>query len=563
MKAADSSRPVQYERAGYDGKTDIFCPMYHSYENCIKYSENAKWQKPLIQCEYAHAMGNSQGGFREYWELIRRYPKYQGGFIWDFVDQSPRWKGKNGATIYGYGGDFNRFDASDINFCDNGLISPDRVPNPHMYEVGYYYQNIWTTLAGTNPEQGEATVKVFNENFFRNLDAYALQWELLKNGRVMRSGRVENLAVEAQQTQTLALPVGKTCACAEWLLNVSYVQKNTEGLLPAGHIVAKNQLVLNAYKPQPLQLNDVVETNVEIETPTVADNQTNYLIVEGNGFTVEFDKENGWMTKYSVDGLDMIKEGEALTPNFWRAPTDNDFGAELQNKYRVWHQPEIKLNALKHRIEGHQVIVEATYTLPAVKADLAMTYVINNAGAVKVTQAMKAGKNQKVANLFRFGVQMPMPRSFETVEYYGRGPVENYSDRKDCAFLGVYRQTVDEQFYPYIRPQENGAKGDLRWWKIMGAHGRGLQVVAEAPFSASALHYTIESLDEGTRKRQGHSQEVEPADLTNLCLDLVQMGLGCENSWGAIARPEYHVPYADYTFTFMFTPIKNGVRMAQ
>ena len=207
------------------------------------------------------------------------------------------------------------------------------------------------------------------------------------------------------------------------------------------------------------------------------------------------------------------------------------------------------------------MIVEAAYELSKVSAALNLTYVINNNGAVKVTQKMIADKNAKVANLFRFGVQLPMPRSFETVEYYGRGPVENYIDRNHCSDLGIYRQSVSEQFYPYIRPQENGTKTDIRWWKMLDAAGNGIEVVATAPFSASALHYTIESLDEGWSKQQGHSQEVEEADLTNLCIDKVQAGLGCEDSWGRIARPEYQVPYADYEFTFILTPVRHSIEI--
>ena len=551
IKAEDPSRPVQYEQAGRTGKTDIYCPMYLGYDRCEEYSKDEQFQKPLIQCEYAHAMGNSEGGFKEYWDLIRKYPKYQGGFIWDFVDQSIRWTGKNGKMIYGYGGDFNRFDASDQNFCDNGLISPDRVPNPHMYEVGYFYQNIWTTPVDI--KNGE--ISIYNENFFRDLSAYYLEWQLLKEGKVMRSGRVENLDVAPQQTAQIKLPIGNTCQCTEWLLNVAYKLKNTEGLLPAGHTVAKQQLVVNPYKQPSMELKNQAKSNLDIVEPTLVENDMRYLIVDGEHFRIEFDKMNGYLSKYQVNGVDMMKEGSYLKPNFWRAPTDNDFGARLNWKYAAWKNPKIKLVSLQQRIADRQAIVEASYELPEVSAKLNLTYTINNEGAIKVTQKMTTDKNAKVANLFRFGMQMQMPRSFDKVEYYGRGPVENYIDRKANADLGIYRQSVAEQFYAYIRPQETGTKSDVRWWKTLSASGRGIQVIAEKPFSASALHYTIESLDEGLYKKQGHSQEVEEADLTNFCFDLVQAGLGCEDSWGRIARPEYQIPYGDYEFTFILMPM--------
>ena len=551
IKTEDPSRLVQYEQAGRTGKTDIYCPMYLGYNRSEEYSKDEQYQKPLIQCEYAHAMGNSEGGFKEYWDIIRKYPKYQGGFIWDFVDQSVRWTGKNGKMIYAYGGDFNRFDASDINFCDNGLISPDRVPNPHMYEVGYFYQNIWTNP--TDIQNGE--ISIFNENFFRDLSAYYLEWQLLKGGKVMRSGRVEDLNVAPQQTAKIKLPIGKICQCSEWLLNVSYKLKNTEGLLNAGHIVAKQQLVLNPYKSPSMELKNQAKSNLAIVEPTLNENDKRYLIVNGENFCIEFDKTNGYLSKYQVNGLDMLKEGSYLQPNFWRAPTDNDFGASLQVKYAVWKNPKIKLISMQQRIDEQQAIIEATYELPEASAKLFLTYTINNEGAIKVTQKMTTDKDAKVANLFRFGMQMQMPRSFDKVEYYGRGPVENYIDRKSNADLGIYKQSVSEQFYPYIRPQENGTKSDIRWWKTLNAAGHGIQVVAAEPFSASAIHYTIESLDEGLYKKQGHSQEVEEADLTNFCFDKIQAGLGCEDSWGRIARPEYQVPYGDYEFTFILMPM--------
>ncbi len=557
VKKEDPSRAVQYERSGYEGKTDIHCPMYLNYKDCIKYCEDDSKTKPLIQCEYAHAMGNSEGGFKEYWDLVRKYPKYQGGFIWDFVDQSCRWTGKNGKMIYAYGGDFNRFDASDNNFCDNGLISPDRVPNPHMYEVGYFYQNIWTTAADL--KAGE--LNVYNENFFRDLSAYALEWEVMKNGIVVRTGRVDNLNVAPQQTAKIKLDLGKTCACAEWLLNVKYVQKQREGLIPAGHIVAKDQLVLNEYKAPAMTLQNVTDMNIQTALPRIDDANSQCVMIEGENFNIQFAKADGFMDKYMVDGLDMIKEGAKLTPNFWRAPTDNDFGAGLQQKYAVWKNPKFKLASLKSEMKDGLAVVSAEYEMPSVSAGtkLQLTYEINNRGAVKVNQKLVAEKGAKVSNIFRFGMQMVMPKSFENISYYGRGPVENYIDRKWATELGVYNQTVTDQFYAYIRPQENGNKTDIRWWKLLNEAGRGLQFVAEAPFSASALHYTIESLDSGWEKKQEHSNEVEPADLTNFLIDKVQMGLGCVDSWGAIPREEYMLPYGDYEFTFIMQPINNSI----
>ena len=309
--------------------TDIFCPMYYDYDACIKYSEG-DIQKPLIQCEYAHAMGNSQGGFKEYWDIIRKYPKYQGGFIWDFVDQSCHWKNKDGVNIYGYGGDFNKYDASDNNFNDNGLISPDRVPNPHAYEVAYFYQDIWTTPA----DLAKGEINIFNEYFFRDLSAYYMEWQLLANGEVVQTGIVSDLKVAPQQTVKVQIPldVKNICPCKELLLNVSYKLKAAETLLPAGTTIAYDQLSIRDYKAPELKLENQQASNVPVIVPSILDNDRNYLIVKGENFSMDFNKHNGYLCRYDVNGMQLMEDGSALTPNFWRAPTDNDFGAGLQHK---------------------------------------------------------------------------------------------------------------------------------------------------------------------------------------------------------------------------------------
>ncbi len=558
IKNEDKTRAVQYEQAGTNEFTDIFCPMYYDYDACKKYSEG-NIDKPLIQCEYAHAMGNSQGGFKEYWDLIRKYPKYQGGFIWDFVDQSNHWKNKDGIDIYGYGGDFNKYDASDNNFNDNGLISPDRRPNPHAHEVGYFYQSIWTTPGDLS--KGE--IKVYNENFFRDLSAYYMEWQLLANGEVMQTGVVQDLNVAPQQTATLKLNLNteKICPCKELLLNVTYKLKAAETLMPAGSTVAYDQLTIRPYTAKALELKNQKASNLDIVVPVIKDNDHNYLIVEGENFIIEFNKHNGYLSRYEADGMQLLNPGAQLTPNFWRAPTDNDYGAGLQHRYAVWKNPGLKLTSLKQSIENEQAIVQAEYEMKAVKGKLFLTYVINNEGAVKVTQKMEAGKEEKVSDMFRFGMQMQMPENFNEVEYYGRGPVKNYADRNHSTLIGKYRQTVAEQFYPYIRPQETGTKTDLRWWRVLNISGNGLQFVGDAPFSASALNYSIESLDDGVQKDQRHSPEVAKAPFTNLCIDKVQMGLGCVNSWGTLPLEKYRVPYQDYEFSFILTPVRHKVNM--
>ncbi len=555
IKNEDKSRPVQYEQAHGNEFTDVYCPMYLDYRGSERYVSGNP-TKPLIQCEYAHAMGNSMGGFKEYWDLTRKYPSYQGGFIWDFVDQSIRWKNKEGKEIYAYGGDFNAYDASDNNFCDNGLVSPDRVPNPHMYEVGHIYQSIW--VSDVKQADKELEVSVYNENFFRDLSGYYMEWQILADGEVLQSGVEQNLQVAPQQTVKVKLPLRAALPATEkeLLLNVAFKLKAAETLLPAGYAVARNQLVLTPWKASVVTISNQEETNQAVVAPQVKDNDFNYLIVNGQDFTLNFNRYTGYLCKYVSGGKELIQEQGALTPNFWRAPTDNDMGANLQNRYRVWNNPELKLVSLQHATVDGMVQIVAQYDIPAVSGKLSLTYLVNNQGAIKVTQKLTADKNAKVADMFRFGMQVQMPDSYVQSIYYGRGPVENYVDRNNAAFIGKYKQNVDEQFYSYIRPQETGTKTDIRWWKQVTKGGFGLQFTSDAAFSASALNYSIASLDDGVDKDQRHPADVDKAGYTNLCIDKMQMGLGCVNSWGALPLEKYRLPYGDYEFNFLITPVK-------
>jgi len=545
VKALDPIRPVQYENGGYQSVSDIFCPMYMGYEDCVRYSEDESTNKPLIQCEYAHAMGNSGGGFAQYWDIIRKYPKYQGGFIWDFVDQSIRWKNRDGRMIYAYGGDFNRYDASDQNFCDNGLISPDRVPNPHMYEVGYHYQNIWTTLL----EDG--SLEVYNEFFFRDLSAYELRWELLKDGEPARCGSARLPDIKARSRGVVALDYGRLDTSSEWLLNLSYVLKDAEQGMAAGHVAARQQLVLSEADKSACGKCDCAVALA----PCLDNGDRNFINVSGSDFKLVFSRRTGYIVSYSALGTEMLAEGASVTPNFWRAPTDNDFGAGLQRRFAVWKNPQIRLKSITAELAGNEVVVDASYDMPEVSGWLYLQYIIDSSGAVRIVEKFAASPDAKVSAMFRFGMQIPMDSSFGRVVYYGRGPVENYSDRNDVSFVGIYDQSVDEQFYPYIRPQETGNHTDLRWWKLVNPAGVGLLVDSKDLFSASALHYRIETLDDGVAKHQRHGLEIEKDPVTNLLVDKAQMGLGCVNSWGALPLEEYMLPYSDYEFEFILKPI--------
>lgn len=547
IKQRDGSRPVQYEQAGRRAHTDIVCPMYADLnwmENFAKSGDS----RPLIQCEYAHAMGNSLGGFKEYWDLIRKYPNLQGGFIWDFVDQGLRKYTADGAMIYAYGGDYNRYDASDKNFNCNGLISPDRVPNPHMYEVRKMYQSIWTTPAALR----KGIVDVYNEYFFTDLSDYYLEWQLLQNGEPVRQGVVMDLQIAPQQTQPVVLGYKETDLPAEGeiLLNVTYRLKQARQLLPAGYAVAEEQLEI---APYPLFQVELAETG---QKASLYEDLV-HAVVSAGEVQVTFGKWSGWIEGISLNGYEMIEYGYALRPNFWRAPTDNDFGANLHRRFVDWKNPGLKLKSFKAEEQGNRVQVVTTYELPRLAAVLTMTYLIGGNGEIRISEQLAVDKEKKdMPHLFRFGMQLVMPGRFDRIDYYGRGPVENYDDRNESQRLGRYRQLVKDQYYPYIRPQESGTKSDIRWWKLTDIDGRGLAIRSDVPFSASALNYLPEDLDDGWDKDQRHSGELKPRGLTTLSFDLKQMGLGCINSWGAWPLQPYLLPYQDYTFQVVITPIR-------
>ncbi len=555
LKKMDSSRPVQYERAKGTEFTDIYAPMYHHYEKNIEYCENPENTQPLIQCEFAHAMGNSQGGFMEYLDLMRKYPNYQGGFIWDFVDQSNRWVDRDGVAIFGYGGDYNRYDMSHNNFLNNGVISPDRKLNPHADEVKYYYQSIWSSLKDAQA----GVISVYNENFFSDLSNCSMEWQLVSNGEVVERGVVSTIDLAPQQTTDVELGynIANASAGAELLLNLEYKLKRRDLMLEAGDVVAKEQLTLTPYTFETVEIANVAKSNIAVVEPQIKSNDKTYLIVKGEDFQIDFTRKSGFISRYEIGGEELMECGSDIRPNFWRAPTDNDLGANTQKKYRMWLNPTFKLNSLESSVENGLVHVVALYTIKESNATLKMSYTINNVGEIMLQQEMTADKSQEVPNMYRFGVKMQMPKRYDNIEFYGRGPIENYADRKNSAHVGHYRQSVEDQYYPYIRPQESGTKSDLRWWRVVTVSGSGLEFVSDAPFSASALDYTIESLDDGLEKDQRHSEQVAKSPFTNVSVDKIQMGLGCVNSWSAEPLADYLVPYDDYTFNLIIRPVVN------
>ena len=568
IKEQDKTRPVQYEQARRGEGTDIFCPMYYSVAASEKYAKDPNSPMPLIQCEYNHTMGNSGGNLSDYWDLIRKYPILQGGFDWDFVDQALHRNIVKPMSIlpykmnneelrkieYCYGGDYNKYDPSDNNFNCNGILGPDRQMNPHAYEVAYQYQNIWAKMV--NAETGE--VSVYNENFFRDLSNYALAWSLEEDGVETQNGTIADLDVPAQQTKNFTIPYDKSkIKGKEVFLNIDFRLKEAEPLLTAGQVMAYAQLPVVTKQACSGDCSKMLAQGHGKKKMKLAAKKNNVVAVTTPNLTFKIDRSTGLISEYAYNGKSLLGEGGTLKPNFWRAPTDNDMGAGLQKKFQAWKNPQMNLKNIdvKKDKKTNSVTILTSFDMPEVQGQMDITYVVfANTGAVKVTEDFKATEGAKVSDMFRFGMLMQMPYTMEKSNYYGRGPIENYSDRKDCMRIGVYTDDADNQYFPYIRPQESGTKSDIRWWKQTDATGMGLQVKSCTPFYASAIHFDTEELDDGDDKEQRHSFDLKKSKFTNLFLDSAHMGVGGENSWGAQPLEKYRVHYGNKTFTFTLIP---------
>ena len=568
IKSQDKTRPVQYEQARRGEGTDIFCPMYYPVAASEKYAKDPNSPMPLIQCEYNHTMGNSGGNLSDYWDLIRKYPILQGGFDWDFVDQALHRNIVKPMSIlpykmnneelrkieYCYGGDYNKYDPSDNNFNCNGIIGPDRQMNPHAYEVAYQYQNIWTKMV--NAETGE--VSVHNENFFRDLSNYALAWRLEEDGVETQNGTIADLDVPVQQTKNFTIPYDKSkIKGKEVFLNIDFRLKEAEPLLTAGQVMAYAQLPVVTKQACSGDCSKMLAQGHGKKKMKLAAKKNNVVAVTTPNLTFKIDRSTGLISEYAYNGKSLLGEGGTLKPNFWRAPTDNDMGAGLQKKFKAWKNPQMNLKNIdvKKDKKTNSVTILTSFDMPEVQGQMDITYVVfANTGAVKVTEDFKATEGAKVSDMFRFGMLMQMPYTMEKSNYYGRGPIENYSDRKDCMRIGVYTDDADNQYFPYIRPQESGTKSDIRWWKQTDATGLGLQVKSCTPFYASAIHFDTEELDDGDDKEQRHSFDLKKSKFTNLFLDSAHMGVGGENSWGAWPLEKYRVHYGNKTFTFTLIP---------
>ncbi|MGI4744322.1 MAG: glycoside hydrolase family 2 TIM barrel-domain containing protein [Janthinobacterium lividum] len=544
LKQRDPSRPVQFEQAGEDVDTDIVCPMYPGMDSMRKYAEATDKTRPYIMCEYSHAMGNSSGNFQEYWDLIRAHPHMQGGFIWDWVDQGIQTKTPDGRPFFAYGGDLGGYHLqNDENFCANGLVAADRTPHPGLLEVKKVYQNI--RFSAAQPATGRLTVR--NGFSFTTLAGYDFRWEVLRNGAVVKAGSfaVGSLGPRQQREVKLALPPLQAQVGAEYVLNVFARTRSAAPLVPAGHEVAREQFGLT---PAGAYFATAPTPPGTLEVKREGDKLT-WVAGEVRG---EFNTRQGRLTDYRRAGQRVLNTFPE--PYFWRAPTDNDFGNEMPQRLGAWRTAHAqravqRVGVGEQSAAGLPITVE--YLLTDIGVPYTVAYLIGPDGAVQVTASIDV-KDQQLPEMPRFGMRLELPRTYDQLRYYGRGPQENYSDRHTAALLGTYQDSVRRTFPgTYIRPQEYGYHTEARWLSLTDAAGRGLRVEGVGqPLGFSALPFRTEDLDPGLTKKQQHPTDLRPHAQTWLHLDLAQRGVGGDNSWGALPHDPYRLLAKQYRYSY-------------
>ena len=558
IKAYDPSRPVQYERAENEWNTDIFCPMYATPQRCERYVTNHP-AKPLIQCEYNHVMGNSGGNFKEYWDLIRKYPNYQGGFIWDFADQALLWPSDKPGTdhVWVFGGDFNDYDPSDNSFNCNGIVAADRTWHPHAYEIRYQHRNILTSLVpGT---ERAPRIRIHNEFFFKDLSNVYMTWQVFRGGECELSGMVQHLSVPPQKTVELpmdAIPAELFDSSEDIYLNVNYFLKKSEPLQQAGDCIAYDQMQLASAKPAA----EAAHFDLLPELIRGKDG----VQISGEGWHAVWKMPEGALAHFFVGNKDLLSE--SLMPGFGRAPVENDLGSKSDRKMAMWQYPEFKIATFDVKPGGSGYLVTAVYQPIGGAARVTVEYDVRYDGVMKVTETMTdAGGLKDLPGLFRFGMTLAMKGEYSTVRWYGNGPWETEPDRKSGALVGEYRKSVNEMFqYDYVRPQDCGTRTDLRWFRVTDVAGSGLEISSAKPFSASALPLSQAEMDVTLLGPQTHSLELKAkahasdrsAGKTYVRFEGALMGVGGIDSWYALPMEAYRLPAMERTFEFTLRPVR-------
>ncbi|MCH7410518.1 DUF4981 domain-containing protein [Belliella sp. DSM 111904] len=546
LKANDKTRPVQFEQAGEHRNTDIVAPMYPSIEHMQRYADDKTKERPFIMCEYAHAMGNSVGNFQKYWDIILGSKHMQGGFIWDWVDQGLLTYDENGRPYWAYGGDLGGFHfQNDENFNANGLVSADRTPHPSLYEVKKVYQNIHFKL------NTDGTIQVKNYFDFTNLNQFAFSWELFKNGESIQSDDFEvQLEPHGQKKVSIKLPnMGDD---AEYFLNVYAKVKKATAVLPAGHEVASEQFHVGQ--------KTYFEIERSLSNSLSHEEKEGILHFQAGEIIGEFDLKRGAFRKYT------LKEGEPglirsfPEPYFWRAPTDNDFGNHMPSRLGVWKTAHLGKNHLGSKVDSNHpegVLISSTYQLTNIMVDYQVDYLIQHDGQVRVTASMDFSERE-LPELVRFGMRMELPGHMDNLEYYGRGPWENYEDRKSGSHIGIYKDKVANQYnMNYIRPQESGNKTDVRWLTLTNREGKGLKVTGVQEIAFSALNLSVEDLDPGFTKKQQHPTDLKPKHQVFLHIDWKQRGLGGDDSWGRYPHREYLLLDKKYSYSYVISLVND------
>ncbi|MDR1417171.1 MAG: DUF4981 domain-containing protein [Prevotellaceae bacterium] len=539
IKQRDPSRPVQFEQAGEAANTDIVCPMYPSIDYMKRYAARTDVTRPYIMCEYSHAMGNSSGNFQEYFDIIASSPHMQGGFIWDWVDQGIAALDDSKRKYWAYGGDIGGYQYThDQNFCANGLINADRTPHPGLSEVKKVYQDI--LFYANDISTGKITVE--NRFLYKNLEDYDFKWELLRNGEKTAEGKLAiSQAAGTKKEVKIPLPVVREESGTEYFLNVYAYTKTSTEMIPAGHEVAREQLAFPAgsYFARHAALSGAVETAYEDD---------NRIALKAGEATITFSKRSGALESYMYGGKRLLS---APQPDFWRAPTDNDYGNRMPEISYIWQLAGKNKTLKEFTVSnvGGEVVVTASYILNDIQSAYTLQYTVSGNGAVRIKAAWKAGR-EELPEIPRFGMQMRVSEELDTFTYYGRGPWENYSDRNTSSFVGVYGSSVAEQGYDYIRPQENGNKTDVRWLTLTGKDGLGLKITGLQPLSVKVAHNPAEDLDFGVTKKNTHPSDITPRKEIFLNVDYLQRGVGGDNSWGALPHQPYRLLGDAYEYEY-------------
>lgn len=548
LKMLDPARPIHYEGASrvWDWNSDILSIMYPTPEDIARKSKIDP-TRPFIMCEYAHMMGNTGGNFQEYWDEIEKSDddNIQGGSIWDFVDQG-FYEVRNGKKIYTYGGDYGpEWTPSDNNFMCNGLVNPDRKPNPQLFEVKKVYQNIKIR----NKDFMNGLLELENGYYFRNLENYYLTWSFLENGKEIKKDKINDINIEPRKKSIFntGFKYAMKTGC-DYALNVQIKLKNEEPLIDNDYIIAEEQLALNngfknVYKPS--------ENEISIN------DSHNAVTLSNVNFKLTLDKQTGLMNEYLYKNKNIAVKGAEV--NFWRPPTDNDMGAETQKRYAEWlnagkTEPAVKFETTKQANGNYKIIIEKN--LFDGDAAIIQIFEIDGGGAITVENTLNAIKGNH-ANMFKFGNHLLLPDEFKIIEWYGRGPWESYCDRKTAAFLGIYNGKIKDQYFPYIRPQESGNKTDVRWAKLTRTGGSGFMIqYVDSLIQINAIPYAPEQLTTGVEKKQAHSGELEYDKYIHLDIDGYQQGVGGADSWGALPLAKYQLPYKSYKYSYRIVPFE-------